>query len=224
MKARLVKYAYFLVLIADIAVVLLDYKEFEKFLKPLLMPLLLYYLIEKASGKIYRHHLLLALGLIFAWIGDLLLLSNETVYLMGGIGAFFITQIIYLLIFKSNIDQSLSEALKKNKASTAVLFVCLLTFLGVVIGFVELPLLLLVVVYACAVTTATVISILQRKELPGYGFMSIGMICFLISDAMIGINLFITPLPVATLLIMSTYGIAQYLITEGISESAEYSL
>lgn len=203
-------------LIADISIRLLALNEFDKFLKPLLMPLMLYYLIERAAGKIYRNHLLLALGLIIAWIGDILLLNKEQLFLISGIGVFLITQIVYLVIFKSNVLRPLKQSITDNMTTVIIFGFILVFLLTLVFCFVDTPLTVLVTIYAIAVASTTLMSFLQNSHLNGYRLMTIGMSCFLVSDTLIGINLFIHKVPLAPLLIMGTYGIAQYMITEGV--------
>lgn len=221
MKAKLVKNAFFLVLIADITIRIMGYHEFDKFLKPLLMPLMLYYLIERAAGKIYRNHLILALGLIIAWIGDILLLNKEPLFLKAGIGVFLITQILYLIIFKSNIVGSVKQAILENKVVSGAILLYLIAMLLAAALFVEIPMVFFISIYAIAVAGSTLTSYLQDKSQPGYGLTTIGMSLFLISDTLIGINNFITAIPLAPLFIMGTYGIAQYLITEGVTVNEE---
>ena len=221
MKANLVKYTYFIVLTADILIRLLEFNEFDKFLKPLLMPLMLYYLIERAAGKIYRSHLLLALALIVSWIGDILLLYKEQVFLMGGIGVFLITQSTYMIIFRSNITVSLRQSIFDNKVATGIITLFLVAMLISAIYFIDFPLMILVAIYAAGVAGATLTAYLQNRNIPGYLLTTVGMSCFLISDTLIGVNLFVAPVPLAPLLIMGTYGIAQYLITEGVVLNSE---
>ena len=215
MKAKLVKYTFFLVLIADIAVRVLGFDEFDKFLKPLLMPLMLYYLIERAEGKIYRNHLILALGLIVAWIGDILLLNKEPHYLMAGIGVFLITQLLYLIVFRSNIKGSVKQSIIQNKIVVGILLCFLTGMLALTTFFVEMPMMIFIGIYAITVASSTITSYLQNKMQSGYRLTTLGMSCFLLSDTLIGVNIFAIPIPLAPLFIMGTYGLAQYLITEG---------
>jgi len=223
LKARLVKYAFFLVLIADITIRLLALNEIDRFLKPLLMPLLLYYLIEKTEGNIYKNHLFLAGALVAAWIGDILLLNQGDLFLIGGIAVFLLTQTIYLFIFKSNTSDSIGTLLQKHRTISIIAVVLFSGFLTLAILNIEFPMILAVLFYGMVVTLATLFAFFQKNTLSGYEEMRWGMSIFLLSDALLATNMFFFILPLAPMLIIGTYGIAQYWITEGIAKSAKES-
>ena len=154
MKVKLVSYLYFVVLIADIIIRLLGASDLDRFVKPLIMPVLLYYLIEKTAGKIYKHHLILAGAMIAAWIGDLLLLNNQKLFILGGIMAFLITQSIYLYLFKSNTKGSLKALINQNKLVSTVLLTCYGTFAFASITLIDGYILFAVLFYGLVVTNS----------------------------------------------------------------------
>ena len=193
----------------------MDESELDKFVKPLIMPVLLYYLIQRTSGKIYKHHLLLAAAIITAWIGDILLLNNQQVFLLGGIMAFLITQSIYLFIFRSNTIGSIKKLLSQNRLTSTLLLIFHLTFLLTAISLIEEHIKFAVIFYGLIVTTATWFAFVQNK-LPETKYLKMGMGIFLLSDAMLATNMFFFKIPLAPMFIIGTYGIAQFFITEGI--------
>ncbi|MEL6556664.1 MAG: lysoplasmalogenase [Bacteroidota bacterium] len=215
MKVKSVKYFYFGVLIADIVIRLMDASELDKFVKPLMMPVLLYYLIQKTSGRIYKQHLLLAAAIILAWIGDILLLNQQQVFLPGGILAFLITQSIYLYIFKANTIGSFRSLLSNNILVSLILSICYIAFLCVSVLLIEGNIKYAVIFYGAVVTTATWYSFVQNK-LPDTQYLKIGMSLFLMSDALLASKIFFFTVPLAPMLIIGTYGLAQFFITEGI--------
>ena len=194
---------------------LLQLNELDKFVKPLIMPVLLYYLFRKTSGKIYKHHLLLAVAIITAWVGDILLLADETPFLLGGIMAFLITQLVYLFIFKRNTAGSFVNLLVQNKLPSAILLICYSTFLFSALQLISSDIKFAVIFYGLVVTVATWYAFTQNK-LVKTQFLKIGMSLFLISDATLATNLFFTEVPLAPVLVMATYGTAQFFITDGI--------
>lgn len=215
MKAKSISFLYFGVLVADIVIRLMDESELDKFVKPLIMPVLLYYLIERTSGKIYKHHLLLAVAIITAWIGDILLLNNQQIFLLGGILAFLITQGIYLFIFRSNAKGSFNKLLSQNRLASTVLLIFYLIFLLTTILLIEEHIKFAVIFYGLIVTTATWFAFVQNK-LPETKYLKIGMGMFLLSDAMLATSMFFFKIPLAPMFIIGTYGVAQFYIVEGI--------
>ncbi len=71
---------------------------------------------------------------------------------------------------------------------------------------------------------ALVITVMALQALFRFGYTSTksfalifcGAICFMISDSLLAINKFLQPVPMASLCIMATYILAQYLIVEGV--------
>ena len=48
-----------------------------------------------------------------------------------------------------------------------------------------------------------------------FAFIFVGALFFMVSDSLLAINKFMQPLPMASLTIMATYIVAQFLIVEG---------
>lgn len=215
MKVKSVKYFYFGVLVADVVIRLMDANELDQFVKPLMMPVLLYYLIQKTSGRIYKHHLLLAGAIITAWIGDILLLNDERFFLLGGIFAFLITQSVYLYLFRSNTIGTFKQLLSKNKPVSTILSIFYSVFLIAAILLIEGHIKFAVIFYGLVVTTATWYSFVQNK-LPETQYLKIGMGLFLISDSLLAMNMFFFDIPLAQMLVIGTYGLAQFFIIEGV--------
>ncbi|MGB3465946.1 MAG: lysoplasmalogenase [Cyclobacteriaceae bacterium] len=200
---------------------LFGYDELDKFIKPLLMPALLYYLIDRAAGKIYKKHLWIATALIFAWIGDIMLLNKEQPFFLAGVASFLITQAIYTYLFFTNRSGALGSAFNDNKMSTIIISVVYIVFINLIFVNISGGLKFAVLIYATTITLATASAFYQDKNIKGYQFMCLGMSLFFVSDATIAIDMFIEPIPGATTIIMATYGVAQYFIVEGLIRSLE---
>lgn len=67
--------------------------------KPLLMPLLILWLVAEQRRHWPVPHRWLLVGLVFAWIGDLLLMGDGDLFFTLGIAAFLVTQVSYLVGF-----------------------------------------------------------------------------------------------------------------------------
>ena len=80
-----------------------DLHDLHIYTKPLLMPLLIYYLYRYADGNITLPRMLLTGALLFSWIGDLLLMGAGDLYFLGGLGAFLIAHIFYSITFYKSV-------------------------------------------------------------------------------------------------------------------------
>ncbi|HEV2689737.1 MAG TPA: lysoplasmalogenase, partial [Bryobacteraceae bacterium] len=76
------------------------------------------------------------------------------------------------------------------------------------LGSLQLP----VAIYMCAITAMAVTAILARFSTP---WVAIGAILFVVSDSLLAIDKFKTPVPYRDILVWSTYYGAQYAITTG---------
>ena len=103
-------YLYIVVSALNVASHLLEIPDLEPPTKGLLMPLLLTYVYLAAKGSVRITTLYLAGAIIFSWIGDLALLdSSRFIY---GLGAFFIAQFLYVVLFYKDMAGNLNHSLK----------------------------------------------------------------------------------------------------------------
>jgi uncharacterized membrane protein YhhN len=143
-------------------------------------------------------------ALIFSGCGDLLLAFDLFIY---GVGAFLLAQLSYAWIFKSYW-----QGLQQRWLLTA-----LLSGYVVVMGSILLPNLgdLQLPVLAYLIVIATMGLLAAQSSLP-IRWAVIGALLFIVSDSFIAINKFVTPLPMAGFLIMSTYYAAQLMLVNSL--------
>ncbi|MCF8381105.1 MAG: lysoplasmalogenase [Bacteroidales bacterium] len=191
--------------------------------KALIMPTLMIYYHTEVRGRYTVYHRLMMIGFFFSWLGDVLLqFSNsgmelffkaETFFLFG-LAAFLFTQIFYTIAF--NIPKG------KNKIFTTRIYQLILIL---IYGFLLLWLLynklgdykIPVIVYAIVIHLMLASALNRHGKVNGVSYMlvAIGAILFIASDSMIAINRFLEKFDFARILIMSTYILAQYLISIG---------
>ncbi|MCL9806626.1 lysoplasmalogenase [Flavobacterium amniphilum] len=185
------------------------------YFKPLLLPGLLLATNESNNFPTKKW---LFLALTFSWIGDVILMFADKgeLFFIFGLVSFLIGHILFITLF---IKQERIGAPNKLIFGIGILAVAaylytMLTILLPSLGDLKIP----VSVYAFVISLMLVIAI--RGALTWRNPMNIlilnGAVSFVTSDSILAINKFFTPLPNASLLIMSTYLIAQYLITFGI--------
>lgn len=95
MAARSFLSAYVLVGVIHVVGVVSSNSDAATLTKPLLMPLLLAWLVAEGRRLWCRTYTMLAVGISFAWVGDLLLMADSDLAFMLGVAAFGVTQLLY---------------------------------------------------------------------------------------------------------------------------------
>lgn len=101
MAARSLLSAYLLIGVLNVVGQATENSDATTLTKPLLMPLLALWLVAEARHDWSRSFTWIAVGLGFAWVGDLLLMPDGDLTFALGIGAFLVTQIAYAAAFRS---------------------------------------------------------------------------------------------------------------------------
>lgn len=190
--------------------------------KPLLMPVLIGLLWVGTRFQTTFDKLVLT-GLIFGWLGDILLMFNDNDLFVFGLAAFLIGHIMYILAFANNIRKSGYKASGMNRFILALLP---LFYLVVLYGYLypyivnsetNKPFLIPVSVYAVTIVTMTLYALwrIGSSNRTSVALIITGAFVFIISDSLIAINKFVEPIPYANLFIMFTYCLAQLWIVTG---------
>jgi alkylglycerol monooxygenase len=159
------------------------------------------------ASKAYFMPLLLV-ALLFSLGGDIALLWPEQLFLVG-LGLFLVAHCFYIALFRQGQAWFPSRA-----ALVAVLSVGATMYAVIWPGLTDPVLKAAVAVYV------TVISLMAAQALgratmlkdAASRWVAAGACIFMVSDACIAINKFVTPLPLAGLWILATYYTAQLLI------------
>jgi uncharacterized membrane protein YhhN len=188
------------------------------YLKPFLLPFLFCAVVK--SDPFETKKWLLA-ALFFSWIGDCILLfaDKDELYFIFGLIAFLIAHILFIVLFSK--QKSAHKSYKKTVFWVGVFGVTLYlaTLLWVLLpslGDLKFP----VIAYAVTIT------IMLKKALKGTFdwnrnskyLVFVGAIFFILSDSILALDKFHSPIKSASYSIMITYLIAQYCITKGIVE------
>jgi uncharacterized membrane protein YhhN len=186
------------------------------YFKPLLVPFL-FFLVWNYNSFVEKKWLLY--GLLFSWIGDLLLMfvDKNELFFITGLFSFLTAHFFYLYLFIK--QKKLYKTSKNISFWFAVLLV--VAYLGSImyllfpkLGSLKIP----VTIYAFTIST---LLLLGFKVYFGWKnkaaqFVLIGAIAFVLSDSLLAINKFYNPIEKASFWIMSTYIIAQTFIVIGI--------
>ena len=187
------------------------------FCKPLLMPLLWWGLLSNKKYIAGTPWPFIAAGLIFSWAGDLFLLyeARNPNFFIGGLASFLLAHICYI-IYYFKCATSWGAAFKNHGiwlVITVAYSVGLVALLWPKLGRLLLP----VIAYAAVLTTMLISSIAAIPAVPkkaSWLFVT-GAVAFVVSDSLLAINKFYQPFFLAGVLIMITYGMAQWLIMQG---------
>lgn len=182
-----------------------------------LLPILL---LAARSDSGYPAKNLLLLALFFSWVGDVVISFAyvSELYFLLGLTAFLIAHVGYILLFKSSVSGYKHHSPHPRAAFIAlsIYLAGFLTILFPTLGGLKIP----VIAYACVIGTMLSMAMYGIAFWPrtqGQWILA-GAASFVLSDSILAINRFHTPIPLASLCIMSTYLFAQYAITRGSTE------
>ena len=201
---------------------LLDWESTAFPLKAFLMPALIaavYFYPDFTSKKF------LLGALIFSWIGDVVLMfqSMNPLFFIGGLIAFLIGHIIYMILFnkekRSDMPQN-SSFVRIGLIAIAAYLIVMLTLLFPHLESMRLP----VAVYALVISAMLATAVLSYSgwESSANDWILRGAILFVLSDSILAFNKFYQPIWLASFFIMVTYLAAQYAIVVGVLKLPKY--
>lgn len=157
-----------------------------------------------------RDNVILAIALALSSLGDALLDLDPERLFIKGLLAFLAAHLIYILFFVRNWVRPLRPKVWQLALVGAVLIYNLLLSLWLApsLGAVAGP----VMLYVCVITMMALSAILAGFSKP---WVHTGVILFLISDSILAVNKFKSPMPMGGYLIWTTYYLAQYGIAIG---------
>ncbi|QNE78139.1 lysoplasmalogenase [Streptomyces finlayi] len=194
--ARPLFLAFLVATAIDLAGVLADIPLAHLVAKPLLMPLLAAYAVARRGPR------LLVAALLFGWGGDTLLLADQDIAFLLGMGSFALGHVCYLRLFGR----------ARGSVSAAVGYAVVLTgFLVLIWSDLPADLRIPLTGYSLLLTAMA-----WRAGVLGR-YAAVGGALFLLSDALIATGIADWPqLPAPDFWVMLTYIAAQYLLTTGV--------
>lgn len=209
-------------LLVELIAIHKGYDQLRIVSKPLLTILLL---IGTATARLQPSLLksLLLAALFFSLLGDLFLLfekRNELFFVFGLLG-FLTAHILYILLFVRS-RRLLNPISVVHKWLVVILLAYVLVFFYLLyphLGNLKVP----VIVYALILATMFLASTYAFSfEKKWQRLVISGALLFVVSDSLLAINKFYIEFPLASLLVMTTYGLAQLFIVLGVCNSMSY--
>lgn len=217
---QVLKYIFVSVASLEIVGHAFQFPEINQFTKPLLMPVLLLYFRNSLKSDVNLAFFIAMIALVFSWAGDVLLMyqASGEIYFMLGLGAFSITQILYIIAFRKSTHEGQVSLTSFQRIVYLIPFIIfgavLLNQLWPNAGELKLPL----TVYASLLIAMVYSSILRTgsTNVKSHNQVFFGALLFLFSDSLIAINKFLYPMDNPNLFIMMTYILAQWNIVKGL--------
>jgi uncharacterized membrane protein YhhN len=217
MKTKLFSLLFFIVFILQLYAEYSNDNYLRGFTKPLITIVLMIWLFLSTKLK-GRFHKRILTGLIFAFAGDVLLMmqTENSNFFIYGLIAFLLCHIFYIRAF--TLDHKSNPNFKNSfflwaVGGFAIFCSGLFFYLQPNLGAMQFP----VLMYAIIITLMAIMAVNRYGKVNIFSFKLIlyGALFFLLSDSVLAVNKFSTPIAQSGSLIMATYMIAQYLIVYG---------
>lgn len=192
-------------------------------MKPLLMPVLIGWMLANRELLKDKFRRVILISLVFSMGGDVFLMFHDEQLFIYGLISFLLAHIMYIIGFAESNKLAFLRLPLGGKLIFALPFVLFVAgFLFILKDHIlsnpnTYKMFIPVVIYALVISIMGIFSSWRIRGTSKSSFYMVlsGALLFIASDSMIAINKFVQPLPYASLLIMSTYITAQYLIVRG---------
>lgn len=200
-----------LLFIGYLGLVFFEQEDIASFIKPILVPVLLYSFYasvkEKGNYKIIG-------ALVFSTMGDILLIFEGRPFFILGLLSFLLAHVLYVLIFRSWVG-TLKLDFYTVVCSLFILsyYFFFMKFLWSHLGAMRIP----VLAYAFVISGMLWMAIqLLRGPSSFRWHIVLGALFFVVSDSLLSIQLFYSSFELAHFYVMLTYLLAQFLLVYGI--------
>ena len=205
---------FVVVLLFHLAGIIHEISWLAKLTKPLLIPVLGYFLWDITYGIKNRLITLFLVALLFSWFGDLLLMNTaEPSFFLYGLLCFLVAQLCYSYFFYRIMGQEKIKFSWLLFFPVVIYYAVLLSWLAPQLGEMKIP----VMIYGAVISMMLLLALhlLYMPAVRAGRLFASGAIFFVASDTALAINKFSAPFPYAALIIMITYGLAQFFLTYG---------
>ena len=189
--------------------------------RPLLMPLLLACYLSATGLHLTARDRLMAGAITFSWVGDIVLMlaGGRELWFLGGLVAFLIAHLFYIVAFTLVSDRGAVPVLRRHIWLAIPLAAYLAGLLSVLIPAVAAHMRAPVAIYGLVIGCMVLFSINRYKRVNDKSFALVfgGAVLFMISDSIIAVNKFLChgELWLSGVSIMVTYILGQYCISRG---------
>ncbi len=214
-RSRWFLLAFMVVSLGEIISIIGDFPSHYIFKTAIMLTLIGYYLSEASprNASFIR-------ALFFCWTGDFLLMftGQDELFFILGLVAFLIGHLFYIFSFRQMVWEQESHLLATQKVR--YVFPVLLAGTGLmvvlypVLGNLRMPVMIYSIILMLMVSYALLR--IGRTTRTSFGWVLAGAIFFMLSDSLLAINKFYSAFYLASLAVMATYIIAQFMIVKGV--------
>lgn len=206
--------------------IFLENKRLDYIFKPLIMISLGGHFVVNSSNSELKIRILAVVAILFSLFGDTFLMFSgiDPNFFILGLGSFLVAQVGYIFLFH-RLNQT--DGVKPYLAKKPIWLVVYISY-GAVIYFFLYPnldpvLKIAVFVYMTALLVMSAMAVNRNGVQPAISFILVfaGSILFVVSDTLIAIDKFLTPVAAGRFLVMSAYMAAQFLIVTGVLKQLE---
>lgn len=191
-----------------------NFSTIHYFTKPFIVISLLLFFFNQSKQLNSFIKTFTILALVFSLIGDVALLFDgiNPIYFIVGLASFLLAHVMYVLVFLKQRDK------KKKHLGFISLMLFYAAFLFYILKDGLGDLLIPVIVYMIVILSMSTSAFLREKQnnIASYNWVLLGAILFMVSDSILALDKFYQSFQLSSLLIMSTYALAQYCIVIGI--------
>jgi uncharacterized membrane protein YhhN len=196
------------------------FEDYTIFIKPLICLSLAFYLYKESNMKIGFNRLVFA-GLIFSLLGDVMLIyaGADVYFFLYGLVSFLLAHILYSSAFFRDFKNNPRESKYYGHLMLFVMGVYSLSYYSWIRDYLNnfrIP--VLAYIFVISIMAILAAYRYRRVNLLSFRLICFGAIFFVISDSALAFRKFVEPYSFAGILIMSTYMIAQFMITIGTIE------
>jgi alkylglycerol monooxygenase len=188
--------------------------------KPLALAIAIFFAARRAMarGGVTAFDGLLLAGLVASLVGDVLLMGPAKLF-VPGLVCFLLAHLAYIALLRIGVGLFPRRG---ALATTLLIGVGMYAFLwqGGLPAALRIPVAVYVVVIACMAAQAIGRAAVLRGRDPGATWVAVGACFFMLSDALLATNRFVTPLPLASLWVLGTYYAAQISIVRHARQAA----
>jgi uncharacterized membrane protein YhhN len=207
---------FLIVLAGDLVAIQFHDNLLHSVFKPLIIPVIIGYLDSQVKNLTKSISKWVLYALLFSLAGDVLLMFQEknSIFFLLGLSAFLIAHIFYIIFFN---NVWIIEKVRNNYFLVVVVlvyYVALISILLPNLGDMKIPVLVYGFVISWMLMMALNMLFIRNKQ-AGQWIVT-GAFLFVLSDSLLAMNMFYQPFASAGVLIMLTYGLAQFFIVQGV--------
>jgi uncharacterized membrane protein YhhN len=226
MKKNLATILFIISVTGVFAGIVLHLKWLDYLCKPLIMISIGSYFLLNSKNLEKNIERFALFAFLFSLFGDTFLMFTDKgmIFFMLGLASFLVAQVAYIVLFLSTIKiYGKRPFLRKNLIWLIGYLVYGFGVYFLLFNHLDNVLKIAVFIYMCALLGMSAMALNRFKTVHSASFFLVftGSILFVISDSLIALDKFLTPIPNDRLLIMLTYIAAQYLIMRGILKQFE---